>query len=1397
MAEALGVAASISGLITIADIVVRRGYAFIKDVKDAGENVEKLVLEVNLLFGILHSLKIVVEQLEQDASNLDPTMQIHWIEPCYQTLLKIQTHLQKAMAGESMTSTEKMKWPLRKSATKELLGEIERHKLTITVALSMREMSALCQIRDGMYTIKAALDSDQAERKKIFIDDKRQKMLQVLGSIEARNWQDSNIRLRQLGTGIWFTEGPEFMEWLSQERSKLWINGIPGAGKTILMSSTIQKIEAELQPTEALAFFYCDYKDSTTHNASTILGSLAKQLIMRHEDCFEDLTAFYDDHVCSDQSIRTPLPEELCQLINKVSAHFDTVMIVVDGLDEILNGRAEISRLLATLNSASGSIKTILSSRPEVDIGHALADYRTISIAAQSSDIRLYIASEIEQRIHDERLEINEQSLKEHIMITLAERCDGMFRWVACQMDYLCECSTDKDRREALTKLPPDLPSSYERILERVNRSTRENQRLVKNTLQWIVYARRPLSTEQLLQALAIREGDTSFDSNGMTTEKRLRHWCSSLVRKKHLSDCLELAHFTVEEFLLGIDPLGNPALIQYHLSGDQSVLAMTCMGLLRCETFNGDAVLSFRSMNGYILWYQDEADLADEFLAKYPFFRYAATEWFHHVHKSNANEVDEVVLQLFNSQKDPVFRRMTASWHYCSSREGKELVDIIRDADEPSLLHWAACFALYRVCTKLLKRGADVDKQSTFGTPLMCCVSSTFAADKGLHSEGEFDFYLEAEEFKKWNGFARQATVKAILDGGACTNTPIINGSPSALDVAAHLDYAIYDYEFFTTIRLLRAGARVLENAIKVITGKWYDGSAFGDTWVFARSEVLQAIIEAAIQSDWLSWMPQTLAHFFGFVFSSFLIPTEDHIDRLSIAFEKGFPEATATELKSLLHTKSGGFFFQVACSVLKAYEYSCETSESFRRIIWEVLAELLRHQLSSQFVLMLPLCSRLDLDIQDEDTGQSLLHMYLEYYDISYEDIEIIEVLRKASIFIQDCNGISPVDVAYSYWDLDMNKLLWRSANPAHLNESSYEQVNRTLYSAFSKEDAEMIDFLMKEVIAGQQPVYLSFFAFVLRQDSIKTLNLILEDSAKVHGLCDIVMSSLHLATDSQITVEVFEALLVSGKIEHRQDAHGNTPFHFLASMHDDSSTAKLQLLIESGRSFDDLNSESWTPLGIAVRCKNLRATKIFLDAGIDVDIPLSRGQTVLQLAICLGNTEAVDMLRENNSHRVLTDDFRLAPEQLTLGLGNENVPFQRLECTQGEAEVMRDLSGGSPSLYDLRDSHGKLPLRLGYQDAEFASSLEISSKVTTCASPRSIAGQGSSSQKPNYQSALFESTPVEDTMEICGSSSSASDVVDVPVDGNRGRITSKRQFQSLDCILFEPSGKRPRQV
>jgi hypothetical protein len=102
-------------------------------------------------------------------------------------------------------------------------------------------------------------------------------------------------------------------------------------------------------------------------------------------------------------------------------------MIVVDGLDEITNNRADVTRLLRSLNTQGGQVKTLFASRPEVDIGYELEHFNQVSIAAMSTDLRLYVASEIERRTREKKLRVQDPSLKDHIMTTLVNGADGMY----------------------------------------------------------------------------------------------------------------------------------------------------------------------------------------------------------------------------------------------------------------------------------------------------------------------------------------------------------------------------------------------------------------------------------------------------------------------------------------------------------------------------------------------------------------------------------------------------------------------------------------------------------------------------------------------------------------------------------------------------------------------------------------------------------------------------------------------------------------------------------------------------------------------------------------------------------------------------------------------------------
>lgn len=69
----------------------------------------------------------------------------------------------------------------------------------------------------------------------------------------------------------------------------------------------------------------------------------------------------------------------------------------------------------------------MILSRDEVDIRESLKDCPKISIAAQSSDLRLYVGAEIENRTRKKMLNIKTPELKEHVRERLVEGAEGMY----------------------------------------------------------------------------------------------------------------------------------------------------------------------------------------------------------------------------------------------------------------------------------------------------------------------------------------------------------------------------------------------------------------------------------------------------------------------------------------------------------------------------------------------------------------------------------------------------------------------------------------------------------------------------------------------------------------------------------------------------------------------------------------------------------------------------------------------------------------------------------------------------------------------------------------------------------------------------------------------------------
>jgi len=65
--DPLSISASVAGLITLADLVLARGFKFLKMIKNANQEVTMLITEITSLYGVLHSLQLVALRFESEA----------------------------------------------------------------------------------------------------------------------------------------------------------------------------------------------------------------------------------------------------------------------------------------------------------------------------------------------------------------------------------------------------------------------------------------------------------------------------------------------------------------------------------------------------------------------------------------------------------------------------------------------------------------------------------------------------------------------------------------------------------------------------------------------------------------------------------------------------------------------------------------------------------------------------------------------------------------------------------------------------------------------------------------------------------------------------------------------------------------------------------------------------------------------------------------------------------------------------------------------------------------------------------------------------------------------------------------------------------------------------------
>ncbi|KAJ6517624.1 hypothetical protein DFH09DRAFT_1098924 [Mycena vulgaris] len=425
----------------------------------------------------------------------------------------------------------------------------EHNERTISTVQNATKQQQIAQAEISQY-IKdvAGIQENDREAKK------RDEIIKWYSPLNFSPRQAEIINTRQPETGLWLLEDPNFKVWKSGFEQKLLCRGMPrtaGAGKTVLVSIVVDHLQAVAAASVqniGVAVVYLNHKERDEHSPAKLLASLWRQLVFRRP-ISPTIHELYESH---HEPGTRPFIKDDHAVLRSVIAEYSKVYIVVDALDEYPEKERDI--FLGHLFSLDPTrVNLMLTSRPHIkieDVG-SNSDLQTLEIRAMEGDIRLLVDAQISRSRQLSKHIHSRPELRKEIETGIVGRNGGMFLLAKLQIESLAAQLTVKQIRDALNNMPDDLDSSYDEVMDRINRQGKHQRDISMRALFWIINAKRPLRPAELTEALAV---DTAgLDLDNLLDMDTILSVCAGLVvltDSGGSNEVIRLVHYTVQDYL-------------------------------------------------------------------------------------------------------------------------------------------------------------------------------------------------------------------------------------------------------------------------------------------------------------------------------------------------------------------------------------------------------------------------------------------------------------------------------------------------------------------------------------------------------------------------------------------------------------------------------------------------------------------------------------------------------------------------------------------------------------------------------------------------------------------------------------------------------------------------------
>ncbi|KAF8417666.1 ankyrin repeat-containing domain protein [Tirmania nivea] len=605
---------------------------------------------------------------------------------------------------------------------------------------NLEEFNKLQRLLNDFVSAISRIDRNVDKMYKEIEENKRITILQWFSTIPYQSHHDLACEGRVEHTGTWLFKRKEFTCWEnSTTPAILWLHGIPGAGKTKLVSATIDYLNANVK-FDKIAFFYCKRDEADRRDREKILLSLIKQLACppakdtmepagHTRICAHALEVYNKEQ--KDPSSRHQLNFNSClNLLSGLVECFKHPAVVLDALDECSEEVCSdlLPGLLSLIRNAKCPFKVFISSRHNLVIENHLWDLPHICIEARDNaeDIENYVRQQLTLRIQKKILLQGNvsQSLRNCIEGVILRDAKGMFLWVDLQLRELCKLIRESDIRNRLGRLPKGLTGVYDEIMNSI-KSPGCNFSLAKNALQWMLVSKCPLRPRELVVAAQLSpstSGDSSLLSGeSMLAVELLIQSCEGLLLLDTRLDVVRFSHLSVQEYLETNNQIWDISNIDMQLFVSESCLWTLQYSSLNSPLYDYAASYWFKHCRSYqdlVLSAGSFKDtkhklsiaLLDSFLGPFKQASPSYIEWERWVGVSLQNsELDDIV---HSTPVCPAFSAAFAglgelvSWLW--NLEGNDTE--VRNHRNMSLLLVAIKYGTTWLVAELLKRGCKID---------------------------------------------------------------------------------------------------------------------------------------------------------------------------------------------------------------------------------------------------------------------------------------------------------------------------------------------------------------------------------------------------------------------------------------------------------------------------------------------------------------------------------------------------------------------------------------------------------------------------------------------------------------------------------------------------------------